>query len=187
MEPTVIVLVVVVALLVAALVVAGVLLARRRRSRQLQERYGPEYEREVAVTGDARRAEERLLEREERHQQLDVRELRPEERERYGESWAQVQREFVDDPVHAVQRADALVVDIMRARGYPVEDAARRTEEVSVAHPDIVQRYRDARAVKEATEHGPVDTEQQRHAVTSYRALVAALLGDDAHREEHTR
>lgn len=201
MDPTVLVIVIV---LLVVLVVAGVLLARRQRSRRLQERYGPEYEREVAATGDPREAEARLREREQRHEELDVRELEPGERERYQASWAQVQRDFVDDPVGAVRRADALVVDIMRTRGYPVDDAERRAEDVSVAHPGVVQQYRDARAVREATERGPVDTEQQRHAVTSYRALVEALLGQhdpgrsdpaDPHsngrhvptREEHSR
>jgi NAD(P)H-hydrate repair Nnr-like enzyme with NAD(P)H-hydrate epimerase domain len=76
---------------------------------------------------------------------------------------------------------------VVRTCGQPVEDPGRRTEEVSAAHPATGQRYRDARAVKEATEHGPVDTEQQRHAVTSYRALVDALLGRSTEREEHTR
>lgn len=199
MEPTVIVLIVVVVLLVAALAVAGVLLARKRRSEQLQERYGPEYDRELAETGDPKEAESRLLEREERHDELDVRELEPAERERYTAAWTQVQRDFVDDPVGAVRRADDLVVSIMRTRGYPTDDADRRAEDVSVAHPGVVQQYRDARAVREATEQGPVDTERQRHAVTSYRALVEALLGHpetvDPHtngrhvptREEHSR
>lgn len=75
----------------------------------------------------------------------------------------------------------------VRTRGHPVEDPGRRTEEVSAAHPGTGQRYRDARAVKQATEHGPVDTEQQRHAVTPHRALVDALLNRSTEREEHTR
>lgn len=204
MEPTAIVLVVVIVLLVVGLAVAGLLLARKRRSERLQEHYGPEYDRELAETGDPREAEARLREREQRHDELDVRELEPAERERFSASWAQVQRDFVDDPVGAVRSADALVVDIMRTRGYPVDDAERRAEDVSVAHPGVVQQYREASAVREATERGPVDTEQQRHAVTSYRALVEALLGQhgsghpeqaDPHsngrhvptREEHSR
>lgn len=199
MEPTAIVLLVVVVLLLVGLAAAGVVLARKRRSEQLQEHYGPEYDRTLAETGDPQEAEALLREREQRHDELDVRELDPAERERFTASWSEVQRDFVDDPVGAVRRADALVVDIMRTRGYPVDDADRRTEDVSVAHPGVVQQYREARAVREATENGPVDTEEQRHAVTSYRALVEALLGQAATadsttngrhvptREEHTR
>ncbi len=186
MEPTVLVIVVVIVLLVAGLAAAGVMLSRKRRSEQLQEHYGPEYDREVAETGDPKEAEARLLEREQRHEELDVRELEPAERERYTTAWTQVQRDFVDDPVGAVQRADELVVHIMRTRGYPTDDAERRAEDVSVAHPGVVQQYRDARAVREATEQGPVDTERQRHAVTSYRALVEALLGQPEPADPHT-
>lgn len=76
---------------------------------------------------------------------------------------------------------------VVRTRSHPAGEPGRRTDEVSAAHPGTGQRYRDARAVKEATEHGPVDTEQQRHAVTSYRALVDALPNRSTEREEHTR
>lgn len=171
-----IVLIVVIVLLVIALAAAGVLLSQRRRSERLQEHYGPEYERTLSETGSPREAEARLVEREKRHRDLDVRDLRPEEREHFAESWATVQRGFVDDPVQAVRRADGLVVEIMRTRGYPVDDFERRAEDVSVEHPDVVHHYREARSVRDATEDGTADTEQQRHAVTSYRALVEALL-----------
>lgn len=199
MEPTAIVLLVVVVLLLLGLAAAGVVLARRRRSEQLQEHHGPEYDRTPAGTGDPQEAEALLREREQRHDELDVREPDPAERERFTASWADVRRDVVDDPVGAVRRADAPVVDITRTRGYPVDDADRRTEDVSVAHPGVVQQYRDARAVRGATGNGPVDTEEQRYAVTSYRTLVEALPGraatadpttDGRHvptREEHTR
>lgn len=179
MEPTVIVLIVVVVVLLIALAAAGVLLSRRRRSERLQERYGSEYDRELADTGDPKEAEARLVEREKRHSSLDVRDLRPEERDHYGASWAAVQRDFVDDPVHAVRQADGLVVEIMRTRGYPVDDFEQRAADISVEHPDVVAHYRAARSVRDATENGTADTEQQRHAVTSYRSLVEALLGHD--------
>lgn len=183
MEPTVIVLIVVVVVLVIALGVAGVLLSRRRRSERLQERYGPEYDRTLAETGDPGEAESRLVEREKRHRSLDVRDLRPEERDRFGASWTEIQRGFVDDPVQSLRRADGLVVEIMRTRGYPVDDFERRAEDISVEHPQVVAHYREARAVRDATEHGAVDTEQQRHAVTSYRSLVEALLGHDVRQD----
>ncbi|MBW0093912.1 hypothetical protein I4I73_23500 [Pseudonocardia sp. KRD-184] len=183
MEPTVIVLIVVVVVLVIALGVAGVLLSRRRRSERLQERYGPEYDRTLAETGDPREAESRLVEREKRHRSLDVRDLSHEERDRFGASWAEIQRGFVDDPVQSLRRADGLVVEIMRTRGYPVDDFERRAEDISVEHPQVVAHYREARAVRDATEHGAVDTEQQRHAVTSYRSLVEALLGHDVRQD----
>lgn len=174
-----VVLIVVVVLVALLLVAAGILLARRRRSKRLQEHYGPEYDRLVADTGDRRAAEARLAEREARHRDLDVRELHADERERFAVAWAGIQRGFVDDPVRAVRDADGLVVDILRTRGYPVDDDERRAEDVSVEHPGVVHQYREARAIREATERGGADTEEQRRAVTSYRALVEALLGQE--------
>ncbi len=175
----VILIVVVVVLLVIALAAAGLVLSRRRRSKELEERYGPEYERSLAETGDRRATEAQLEEREKRHDQLDVRDLRPEERERYSASWTTIQQSFVDDPVQAVHQADSLVTDIMRTRGYPVDDFERRAEDISVEHPQVVAHYRSARDIRQATENGTADTEQQRHAVTSYRELIDALLGSD--------
>ncbi|MEJ3657537.1 hypothetical protein WEH80_31700 [Actinomycetes bacterium KLBMP 9759] len=174
MDATVLTIVIVLVVLVAA---AAFVLVRRRRSSQLQQQFGPEYERSVEETGDRRAAENQLAERRKRHSELDIRELRPEERERFAASWDQVQREFVDDPRTALHDADRLVVEIMRLRGYPVDDFDRRAEDISVEHPDVVQHYRDASRVRAASEVGEIDTEQQRQAVTSYRSLVHALLG----------
>ena len=176
MDNTVIVLVIVIVVLVLALIAVGVMLYQRRRSEQLQERYGSEYERSVSEAGNRRAGEAELTQREKRHRDLDIRDLRSEERDRFANSWAGIQREFVDDPQRAVHDADVLVVEIMRTRGYPVDDFERRAEDISVAHPDVVQRYREANAVRDATESGAADTEQQRSAVTSYRSLIDALL-----------
>jgi len=172
------VIVVIVVLLVLALVAGGVVLARQRRSQRLRDHYGPEYERSLEQTGDRKAAEAELAEREARHRELDIRELEPAERERFGDSWSAIQRSFVDDPARALLDADELVADIMRTRGYPRDaDFDRRAEDVSVEHPQVVRHYREARAVRDATADGTVDTEQQRRAVTSYRSLVEALLG----------
>jgi hypothetical protein len=73
-----------------------------------------------------------------------------------------------------------LVVEVMSARGYPVEeDFDRRADDLSVEHAEVVQRYREARRIAEANAEGRVDTEDLRQAVTSYRALVKALLAGD--------
>jgi hypothetical protein len=175
---TVIVLIVVVVLLAVAL---GVVLMRRGRSTRLQEHFGPEYERRVAEVGDRRTAEAELTERRRRREELDIRELRPDERDRYQQEWAEIQRGFVDEPTQSLHAADDLVVEVMRARGYPVDDFDRRADDISVDHPDVVHHYREARSVRDASAHGTdeTDTERQRHAVTSYRALVVALIGDD--------
>jgi hypothetical protein len=184
-DTTVIVLIVVVVVL--ALAAGYFVLSRQRRSQRLREHYGEEYERSVEQTGDRKAAEAALTERESRVRELDVRDLRPEEREGFTERWSAIQRGFVDDPAASLRQADDLVVEIMRVRGYPTEgDFDRRAEDISVDHPQVVRHYRDARAVREAD--GEVDTEKQRTAVTSYRALVEALLGQDSDdRHDHDR
>jgi hypothetical protein len=172
-----IVLVVIVVVLVLVLAAAGLVMARRRRSDQLRRHFGSEYERTVAESGDRKAAEAELADRERRHRDLDIRTLRPEERDGYRREWESVQAGFVDDPAGALREADALVVEVMRTRGYPVDDFDRRAEDISVAHPEVVHHYREARAVHDAAGDGGVDTERQRHALTSYRSLVDALLG----------
>jgi hypothetical protein len=193
-DSTVTVLVIVIVVLALGLIAAGVMLFQRRRTERLQEHYGAEYERSLGETGNRRAAEAQLTEREKRHRELDIRDLRSDERERFAASWADIQREFVDDPKRAVHDADMLVLDIMRTRGYPVgddgDDFERRAEDISVEHPDVVQHYRQAHAVRDATQRGDVDTENQRSAVTSYRSLVTALLdshGDDRNRDDRNR
>jgi hypothetical protein len=57
-------------------------------------------------------------------------------------SWRRVQAQFVDDPRTAVVEADRLIEDVMRARGYPVEDSHRRLDDLSVDHAQVVHHYR---------------------------------------------
>src|SRR5215217_6465818 len=64
-------------IIVVLLVLLAVLVGQRRRSRGLQERFGPEYRRTVARTGDQRTAESQLAEREQRRRQLTIVPLEP--------------------------------------------------------------------------------------------------------------
>jgi len=176
---------IVVAILAALLVGAAALLARRRRSQQLREGFGPEYQRTVAEHGDRRAAESELLERRQRREELEIRELEPAARERYDERWRAAQRRFVDEPGQAVAEADELVAAVMRDRGYPVEDDFdRRAADVSVDHPVVVEHYRAAHAISTQSAGGDADTEDLRQAMVHYRALFAELLGGDTGRRD---
>ncbi|QWZ10054.1 hypothetical protein KRR39_10145 [Nocardioides panacis] len=172
---TITVVVVVVVVAVAAALVAF-LLAKRRSSSQLQQRFGPEYERTVDETGDRRAAEKDLKQREKRRSQFEVRPLSSSAANRYRDDWNDIQRGFVDEPGSAVERADRLVIQMMRDSGYPVDEFELRADDISVDHPDVSQNYRDAHRVAVAQAQGQADTEQLRQAVTSYRRLVDALL-----------
>src|ERR1700748_2379496 len=105
-------------------IIAGfvILYLHRRRSEALREKFGPEYQRTVSKLGDERKAEAELSAREERVRKLEIRTLRPEEQERFVNSWKRAQARFVDEPSQAATEADILVQDLMKTRGYPIGD-----------------------------------------------------------------
>jgi hypothetical protein len=173
MDPTVIALIV---LVVVVLVGVWTWIAARRRSERLQERFGPEYDRMVETTGDRRRVEAELAVREKRRQALDIRPIDPETRDEFARQWRDTQARFVDEPGTAVQDADHLVAEVMRTRGYPVEDFSQREADVSVDHPSVVDNYRAAHGITLAYQQGQASTEDLRQAMVHYRALFEDLL-----------
>ena len=171
-------------LLVAILVVI-VLLAllaffagRQRRSRRLQDRFGPEYDRAVEQTGDRRAAEAELQERAERRESFDIVPLEPEARARYLEAWRSTQAQFVDEPAEATREADRLITSVMRDRGYPVDDFDQRAADLSVDHPQVVDDYRAAHAIAARNDRSEASTEDLRQALVHYRSLFEELLED---------
>jgi hypothetical protein len=171
----------VIAIIIAAIIVVllAVAFAQRRRTQGLQERFGPEYQRAVAREGDVRSAESQLSEREQRRGKLEVVDLDPGARARYLEAWRATQGKFVDDPGGATREADALVAQVMRDRGYPVDDFERRVDDISVDHPTVAENYREAHAVSRANERGLASTDDLRQAFVHYRSLFVELLGAD--------
>ena len=165
---------------VVALIVLGAVamwMQQKKRS-QLQERFGSEYDRTVSERDDRRAAEKELADRERKRERLDIVPLSPEAQKKYSASWQEVQGRFVDDPSNAVTEADRLVTDVMRDRGYPIEDFEQRADDISVDHPDVVQNYRAAHAVyvKASDGNGGASTEDLRQGLVHYRALFNELL-----------
>jgi FtsZ-interacting cell division protein ZipA len=167
--------------IVAAIVVLGVLFSalRTRRSHSLQDQFGREYDRTVDKAGGRREAEQELVERQKRHDELELRPLSADARERYLQQWQATQGRFVDDPTGAVSEADELVQRVMRDRGYPVDDFEQRAADISVEHPELVEKYRTADGIARASERGEASTEDLRHSVRHYRALFVELLDAD--------
>ena len=169
-----------VALAIAALlivVVVAIFAMRKRKSVQLKEHFGAEYDRVAAQQGDPRRAEAVLAERERRVEKFSIRTLPADERARYAQEWAAVQRRFVDDPAFAVTEADRLVVTVMTARGYPMSDFEQRAADISVTYPRVVDNYRSARAIVLRHGTGQSSTEDLRQAMVHFRSLFDELLG----------
>src|SRR6186713_1179168 len=170
---------VVIVLVVAILALIGVatwLYLQKRRSDGLRTSFGPEYDRARREHPDQRSAERSLEERKERVEQLHIRSLSSDERDQFVERWRSAQAQFVDDPAGATRVADALIGEIMQARGYPVGDFEQRAADVSVDHPRVVQNYRVAHDIAVRQQRGDASTEDLRVAMVHYRALFDDLL-----------
>jgi hypothetical protein len=163
----------VVALLVA---VAWVLSQRKKRSLRLKQRFGAEYGRTVDELGGRAKAESELNAREKRVEHLTLTALAPAEAARFTQAWNALQGRFVDNPKGVVAQADQLVRELMLARGYPMGDFERRSADISVDHPAVVETYRAAQAIAVRDQRGEANTEELRKAVVHFRALFDELL-----------
>ena len=179
------------ALIVAAVAIVAILLVTARfyssqrardrsatdqRSQQLRERFGLEYDRTVAETGDVRRAERELESRQKRVTSFHIKPLTAEEGKSFNDEWQVMQATFVDDPSTAVQQADELIGWVMAARGYPDGDYAQRSADVSVDHPAVLDRYRTAHEVTLRDAAGQANTEDLRQAVINSHALFTEMI-----------
>jgi hypothetical protein len=167
--------VIAVAVLIAVVLVVWAAI-RANRTKKLHEQFGTEYDRVAADAPTKRDAESELLERRRRREQFDIRPLSKDERDVYRSQWLAIQAEFVDDPSASVAKADSLIQNVMRARGYPVDDFDTRAGDLSVDHPDVVENYRAGHGIAVAHERGKAGTEELRKAVQHYRALFEELV-----------
>jgi hypothetical protein len=169
--------IVVAVVVVAALVIGALTVMRRRR---LQRRFGPEYDREVGERDSKLKAEGELAERERRVRGLDTHPLTDAARAGYADQWAAIQERFVDAPADAVAGSQLLVAAVMTERGYPTEHPDQVRADLSVEHPDTVDRYRAAEEISKSAALGTASTEDLRLAMIHYHALFSDLLGEPA-------
>jgi hypothetical protein len=164
----------------AVVAVALIMVAKqRKRSEQLQDRFGPEYDRAVDEHGNRKSAESHLSDVADRRDALDIRDLSAADRGDFSSRWTEVQTAFVDHPSGAVRDADHLVGEVMRKRGYPVDDFETKVDMVAADHPEVAAHYRAAHAI--AGQPQDLTTEDHRQAFVHYRALFAQLLDDGEH------
>jgi hypothetical protein len=174
--------VILIIVVVLALAAAAWFAAQQTRRTRLRRRFGPEYERRIAETGDRRVAERGLMDLEKRHTGLKLRPLSDAERARYAEQWTVLQEQFVDRPGETVAAAEELVHAAARDRGYPDGDFDQRAWDLSVEHGPAVGHYRDGHGIRLSHEAGGVSTEELRRALTHYRTIFMSLTGI---REDH--
>ena len=175
MDTTTIILIAVavtIALIVGGLL--GMVLGRRQRTKRLQEKFGPEYERTINELGDQRQAEHELAARLDHVKALEIHPLSAEEIDRFTSEWQETQAAFVDEPSVAIQVADHLIGKVMKAKGYPVEDFEQQVADISVDYPDLVMDYRGLHLI--AVKDEKVGTEEMRQAMLHGRALFKNLV-----------
>jgi hypothetical protein len=178
--------VIVVAAVVLLLACVFWVIRRLRERRSLRDWFGPEYDRRVKSARSRRKAEGDLAKRAERRQALPIRPLTHAARARYTAQWNELQVRFVDRPQVVVVEADDLVTEVMRERGYPVDDFESQSELVSVDHPQVVQSYRDAHGIYAKATTGEASTEDLRRAVIAYRVLFEKLVADGNRSDDRT-
>ena len=169
----------------AALLIIGLvawMVTRRRNEQRLQRTFGREYDETYAETGDRKAALNNLRDREKRVSEYDLRPLEPEQRRSFLMEWQNMQASFVDDPIDAVSRADGLLGDVMRARGYQTDlsDPNARLEDVSVGHGDEAVAFREANRVAALNREGKATTEDLRRAIKDYGTVFESLLDEGA-------
>ena len=172
--------------IVAIVAIGAWLFFNKRRSEHLRSRFGSEYERQLTESGSRSKAEADLAEREKRVSKLTISPLSPADQDRFLDRWTKVQATFVDDPERSVDYADALLAEVMSARGYPVSDFEQRAGDISVDHPNVVQHYRAGHDIALRHSRGEANTDELRQALIHYRALFEELVTERAPVPEHS-
>src|ERR1700722_18549427 len=136
--------IVAVIVVVAVVVVASGELRRARMRRQ----FGPEYDRLAKELGSKKKADAELTARQRRVEALNIHELSAEQQASYGGDWTAVQERFVDTPAEAVSTAGTLIWNVMRDRGYPVDDRRASWEALAVYHGEPLTGYRQVQDIR---------------------------------------
>lgn len=173
-----------VVVVIAIAVVAWMLLSPSRR---LKRQFGSEYEREVGRADNKEEARAELERRAERHESYDLREIRPQERSDYVQQWKAAQRHFTKQPATGLLEADKVLTALLGDIGYPTGSFERQAADLSVEHADVVDDYRDGRAVVLDVREGRAGTEEIRVALLQYRTVFERLAGTDVTTTDEAR
>jgi len=166
---------VIIGIIVAVIVVVGVIVVASgelRRAR-MRRQFGPEYDRLAKELGSKKKADAELTARQRRVEALNIHDLSAEQQASYGGDWTAVQERFVDTPAEAVSTASTLIWNVMRDRGYPVDDRRASLEALSVYHAEPLAGYRQVQDIRPEN----ATTEELREAMIRYRALFEDLTG----------
>ena len=121
----------------------------------------------------------KLVDQELPHQPLETRALPAASRDRYSQTWAEVQPRFADDPEVALRETDRLVQNLMRECGYPTGDFGRVSEIVTTEQIDVLENYRAAHRITVKGETTMLEPPEIERAVGAFRAVFDALIAMD--------
>jgi len=169
----------VIIIVVTAVVGLVLLVILQKRTKTLRARFGPEYDRAVAETGNRFKAEAKLESVEKRVKSYSLTSLSAVDRDRFQQTWRKIQSEFVNDPGRALSEADKLLGTVMSACGYPPSDFENRAAEISVDHATVVENYRAGHDIAVLHSQRQATTEDLRKAMICYRALFDELMGEE--------
>ncbi len=174
-------------IIIGAVVLALVVVAlavwawdRRRQDKRLQETFGTEYDTTYARAVDSKAARQELKSRQDRVKNYELHPITSDQRMAFLAEWQGMQASFVDHPGTAVNRADLLLSEVMRARGYESSDADQedRIADVSVGHGDEAAAYREAAHIAALNRQGKATTEDLRRAIKDYGVVFDSLLNE---------
>jgi hypothetical protein len=165
----------IIGIIIAVIVVVAVIViaSGELRRAKMRRQFGPEHERLTQQLGSKRKADAELGARQKRVQALNIHELSADEQASYSGDWTAVQERFVDTPTEAVSTARTLIWNVMRDRGYPVDDKNTSMDALSYYHAGSLDGYRRTQDMQLDT----ATTEELREAMIRFRALFEDLTG----------
>jgi hypothetical protein len=110
---------------------------------------------------------------------LEIRPLSQDEIEHFTSRWQANQVDFVDEPLAAIQKADQLISQVMKAKGYPIEDFEQQAADISVDYPNLVRDYRGLHLIAIKGRDDDISTEEMRQAMIHGRDLFNILMSSD--------
>ncbi len=110
---------------------------------------------------------------------LPIRPLSTTDRAEFGERWRLCEMRFLTDPVAGVHQADNLLTEVMRTRGYSVDDPFDRMANISTAYPRRATEFRLADEIATRHRRGQASPEELRRGFIHYTALFEEILGGE--------
>jgi len=155
----------------AILFVMGVYLwALRKRLEVLQRLVGSVYTTDSAQALESQR---------QRLEDCDVHQLSDKERKRFLEKWRSIRNSSSADPANLTVQADALLDEIMRAQGCPLENADERSLDLTLLYPRVAEKYRAASNILEWQRLGIATFEDRQQIVRSFSDIFDWILGSE--------